>query len=197
MLQINQLAIEEVSQRTGIPIRTIRYYIVEGLLPPPVSKGRNAWYEEMHVERLNLIQRLKKEFMPLGEIRNRLNNLNDEQIRDANRNYELSQTNSKLPYPNRSSEELFQEKMALTPSSEPDSVSAYINEIMDANTPDLDFNQAFLITQNLRPAPQMDEWKKVILAEGIELHLDSKSYQRNRKAVEILVELARLIFNNR
>lgn len=61
----------EVSRRTGVPVQTIRFYVTQGLLPAPVKTSRNmGWYSPLHVERLQLIQRLQRErFLPLRTIR--------------------------------------------------------------------------------------------------------------------------------
>lgn len=47
----------ELSQRSGVPIPTIRYYIREGLLPPGQFTSPNqAMYDDSHVRRLTLIR---------------------------------------------------------------------------------------------------------------------------------------------
>ena len=67
------IRIGEVARRAGVPVSTIKYYLREGLLPDPISKGRNtAWYSEETVERVLLSRELQeKAFVPLkvvGEI---------------------------------------------------------------------------------------------------------------------------------
>jgi DNA-binding transcriptional MerR regulator len=49
----------ELSERSGVPIPTIRYYIREGLLPPGEFTSPNqATYDDSHVRRLALIRAL-------------------------------------------------------------------------------------------------------------------------------------------
>ncbi|GAB2651925.1 MerR family transcriptional regulator [Kribbella swartbergensis] len=49
----------ELSERSAVPIPTIRYYIREGLLPPGEFTSRNqAMYDDSHVRRLALIRTL-------------------------------------------------------------------------------------------------------------------------------------------
>ena len=62
-------------------VRTIRYYIAEGLLPPPVGTGPRSAYTAGHLDRLRLIARLKAAYLPLKEIRRRLAGLDDEEVR--------------------------------------------------------------------------------------------------------------------
>jgi DNA-binding transcriptional MerR regulator len=52
------LTVAELARRTGLPVRTIRYYQTKGLLPAPAREGRHARYDEGHVERLHLISEL-------------------------------------------------------------------------------------------------------------------------------------------
>lgn len=49
----------ELSQRSGVPVPTVKYYLREGLLPPGVATGATrAAYDDSHVERLRLIRAL-------------------------------------------------------------------------------------------------------------------------------------------
>jgi DNA-binding transcriptional MerR regulator len=65
------LKISELSERSGVPVATIRHYLREGLLPEPVKTSRNmAYYPPGFVERIRLIKQLQEErFMPLRVIR--------------------------------------------------------------------------------------------------------------------------------
>jgi DNA-binding transcriptional MerR regulator len=68
------LKISELSERSGVPVATIRHYLREGLLPEPVKTSRNmAYYPPEFVERIRLIKQLQEErFMPLKVIRDLL-----------------------------------------------------------------------------------------------------------------------------
>jgi DNA-binding transcriptional MerR regulator len=63
------LTIEELAARVGVPVRTIRFYITEGLLPGPGARGRGASYGREHLLRLRLIRRLTERRVPIAEIR--------------------------------------------------------------------------------------------------------------------------------
>lgn len=54
-----ELSVEELAERTGVSVRTIRWYQSEGLLPPPGRSGREARYGQAHVERLDRIAGLQ------------------------------------------------------------------------------------------------------------------------------------------
>jgi AcrR family transcriptional regulator len=51
------MKISELSRRSKIPISTIRYYILEGLLPTAMKTGKTrAYYSNIHLKVLNLIR---------------------------------------------------------------------------------------------------------------------------------------------
>lgn len=49
------LTIDQLAQRSGISVRTIRFYAGKGLLPPPVLRGRLGLYGADHLARLELV----------------------------------------------------------------------------------------------------------------------------------------------
>jgi DNA-binding transcriptional MerR regulator len=64
-----ELLIHELAEKAGVSVRTIRYYIEEGLLPPPTYEGKYSFYSTAYLDRLELIRRLKDSYLPLREIR--------------------------------------------------------------------------------------------------------------------------------
>jgi DNA-binding transcriptional MerR regulator len=58
----------ELSTDSGIPARTIRFYIARGLLDGPVKAGRGAVYTAEHLARLEKIKSLQAEGRMLAEI---------------------------------------------------------------------------------------------------------------------------------
>jgi DNA-binding transcriptional MerR regulator len=66
------LRIGELAAQAGVSVATIKYYIREGLLPPPpVKTGRTmGYYDQAYLERLRLIRRLREEhYLPVRVIR--------------------------------------------------------------------------------------------------------------------------------
>src|ERR1700689_5485066 len=61
--------IDELAQRAGLTVDTIRYYAREGLLLPPVKQGRNRLYGPEHLERLDRIRELQGQRFSLAAIR--------------------------------------------------------------------------------------------------------------------------------
>lgn len=63
------MTIKEISERTGLPASTLRYYERKGLLSVPRDGGGRRDYDEGDVEWIRFIRRLKETGMPLGDIR--------------------------------------------------------------------------------------------------------------------------------
>jgi DNA-binding transcriptional MerR regulator len=70
-----ELTIEDLADQVGVSVRTVRYYIGQGLLAGPGTRGRAAAYGEEHLARLRLIRRLSEQHVPLAEQRRRLEGL--------------------------------------------------------------------------------------------------------------------------
>jgi DNA-binding transcriptional MerR regulator len=64
----DELTIDELAARTGMTVRTVRFYASEGLLPAPVKRGRIAYYGAMHRMRLELVKTLQDHGYTLAAI---------------------------------------------------------------------------------------------------------------------------------
>jgi DNA-binding transcriptional MerR regulator len=67
------VTLAEIAEASGIPARTIRFYIARGLLSGPVKGGRSAEYTAAHVERLERIKSLQADGHMLSDIARLLN----------------------------------------------------------------------------------------------------------------------------
>jgi DNA-binding transcriptional MerR regulator len=63
-----ELRVDELAERAGTSIDTVRYYQGRGLLPPPVRRGRIALYGQEHVDRLERIRSLQAQGLSLATI---------------------------------------------------------------------------------------------------------------------------------
>ena len=61
--------IDDLAQRAGIAVDTIRYYQREGLLPPGERCGRTNLYGPLHLEQLERIKHLQSRRFSLAAIR--------------------------------------------------------------------------------------------------------------------------------
>jgi DNA-binding transcriptional MerR regulator len=62
------LTVDELAARTGLTVRTVRFYASEGLLPAPQRRGRVAYYGAQHRMRLDLIRTLQDHGYTLAAI---------------------------------------------------------------------------------------------------------------------------------
>ena len=73
--------IEELAGLTGVSVRTIRFYISEGIIPGPGARGKGAAYGDEHLLKLRLARRLAEQRVPLTDIRARLSELSADDAR--------------------------------------------------------------------------------------------------------------------
>jgi DNA-binding transcriptional MerR regulator len=71
------LTVDELAQRSGLPVRTIREYQTLGVLPGPERRGRVGIYRASHLARLALIARLQERGYSLAGIRDLVSSWRD------------------------------------------------------------------------------------------------------------------------
>lgn len=156
-----EFLIGELAQKTNVSVRTIRYYISEGLLPAPDSRGRYTVYDHDYVERIKLIKRLKDAFLPIKEIRTMLETQTRSEIEEFLRVYEAqrTQSNDALGYIN----DLLGKSPAPSPLASAARSPMIIPELRKPSRID---KKALLIDEST--------WKRIVLAPGIEIHVEQK-----------------------
>jgi DNA-binding transcriptional MerR regulator len=202
--------LNELSAAAGVTPRTIRYYVQQGLLPSPGTRGPGTRYDRAHLDRLQLIRRLQRQHLPLAEIRKRLEALNDESVRDA----------------------LAAAADQTTQSSALDYVRDLLARQTPQSTPEREFTTGPLLSAppppqaseeprakrrggsvfgavlgRVRPAePQLPQpfvqssrstrstWERIPLAPDVELHVRRPLSREQNRQVERLLETARDLF---
>src|SRR4029079_4187174 len=81
MLESNDLDLSELAAAAGVSPRTVRYYVQQGLLPSPATRGPGTKYDRSVLDRLTLIKLLQRAHWPLAKIRSHLEGLDDESVR--------------------------------------------------------------------------------------------------------------------
>jgi DNA-binding transcriptional MerR regulator len=64
----NGISLSELAKKSGVPERTIRYYISRGLIPGPVRGGRGAEYAQQHLDGIRNVRQLQSAGLTLAEI---------------------------------------------------------------------------------------------------------------------------------
>jgi DNA-binding transcriptional MerR regulator len=179
---INQLA-----ERAGVTVRTIRYYVNEGLLPSPQTKGRYSAYDDDYLYRIKLIKFYKESYLPLSRIRERLDEMSPEEIKAAVEKYEKEPPEFNLPPTpenfNRVEENL-PARNYLRRIQEPSAADYHPESMAMSPAPQVNLHK-------IMPAPEPSHelsWKRIEVAEGIELLIREDIYRRRRQELEILLD---------
>lgn len=69
MTSTPRYAIGDLARLGGVTRRTVRYYVQEGLIPPPLGVGRGNHYGPEHLERLLRVKGMQEAGRTLDEIR--------------------------------------------------------------------------------------------------------------------------------
>ena len=82
-------AIGELATLGGVSRRTVRYYVQEGLIPPPLGLGRGNHYTAEHLEQLLRVKAMQESGRTLVEIQRALGQPTNGRRRDESRPEEL------------------------------------------------------------------------------------------------------------
>jgi DNA-binding transcriptional MerR regulator len=188
--------IADLAALTGVSIRTIRYYLSQGLLPGPGEPGPGAHYTEGHANRLRLTKRLQEQHLPLAEIRNRLAGLTEEEISTfVSTEQPVSPSTSALDYI-RSVLSKGERSVAEAPQSlSLRQMSAPLMSSM-ADAPGQPASAATAAPDRTPTEPQpleRSQWERLSLGPDIELHVRRPLSRLQQKRVERLITIARQV----
>lgn len=178
------LSIEELAEQTDIPVRTIRYYISEGLLPGPEGRGKAAAYGEEHLLRLRLIRLLSLQHMPLAEMYHLLKRTSMAEMRAllAKEEHHLQETEVETPQP-----------------SPQDYIAGLLKKAQGVQS---ELSQSYFTQpaplRKLREAsqPPLEEtWRRWELAPGVELHVKAGAEEQHRYLIERICKIAGIPFH--
>lgn len=62
------LTLDQLTERVGMSVRTVRFYTSRGLVPAPIRRGRSGYYSPDHVARLELVRELQRHGFTLAAI---------------------------------------------------------------------------------------------------------------------------------
>lgn len=192
--------LSELTQLTGVTPRTIRFYIAEGLLPPPDGNGPAAVYTAEHRERLRLIGLLKDRYLPLKEIRRQLAALGADEVRERLREEEavgmVSSAQAVSSGPGAESALDYLDRVLPRPAgSRGAPAPAPVPNPPPVVAP-LPFPPLPGYGGRPRPgeapsaAPGRERWERIALADGVELHV-REDRRRETGPLEALVRQAR------
>jgi DNA-binding transcriptional MerR regulator len=198
--------LNELTEAAGISARTVRYYIAEGLLPPPAVAGPRSSYSRAHLNRLLLIGKLKDAFWPLREIRRHLDGMSDSTIElMLHRTSDMPQSSADAP-----DDELKEDASAY--------ISAVLDQLPTRRNPAPASSHSLyghyapysekrfeMIEPSQASATELHQesddnalegaaWRRIELGPDAELLIREDAYVRKRDRVEWLVNWAKRVF---
>ena len=200
---VQDLTIEDLARQSGLSLRTLRYYIQEGLLPGPDTAGKYASYSQEHLEHLAMIKRLKRLHLPLKEIRHLLSNMTPEDMRrilkyqdeikfnihDENQIYESPEQGGE----NRSSAlEYIRDLEGRQARFRSLSGSPSVPASPQNSQPPLEMPE--VRKPDSMEQPDQERWTKIILGEGVELNIREDKNRKNHKEIEELIKISASLF---
>ncbi len=188
------MTIQELSARSGVPVRTIRFYIAERLLSGPEGRGPSAEYGDDHLNRLGAIRDLALIHMPLAEIREKLRNLGpgdlDEVVAETT-SYLMPEASFESPRAyigtllsqararrGGGDEVSLQSRMLLQEPS-----VAHVREPAGQYLPRNDETVE-------QPSTWGEPWRRITLAPGVELHVSDVADESQNELVARILDLA-------
>jgi DNA-binding transcriptional MerR regulator len=195
------LTIEELAEQVGVSVRTVRFYIAQGLLPGPGSRGKSASYGEEHLVRLRLIRQLTEQHVPLAKIHAMLAGISFEEaqallMREERRTDDLraaEQTRSPRDYVSALLDDARQARQGGTREKvAPYGAPAPAPPATGAAGP---LGAARVAPYGPRSSgrevrPDGNAWYRWELAPGVELHARADARDRHRALIERLVREA-------
>jgi DNA-binding transcriptional MerR regulator len=191
-----QYTITDLARLSGINVRTIRYYLAQGLLPASGESGPGAHYGQGHLDRLQLTKRLQEQHQPLSEIRLRLAEMGDDDVAgvlaeptipQAPPSSALDYVRSVLASPARVSEARPRALRRLAmPAAE--MFVGSIAQLSEGPSPAPDET-----TKDEPPSLERSQWERLSLGPNVELHVRRPLSRQEQKRVERLVTIARQV----
>jgi DNA-binding transcriptional MerR regulator len=200
-----QYSLQQLTDLAGVSARTVRYYITEGLLPPPVVAGPQSHYTGAHLSRLQLIGRLKDAYLPLREIRRQISALSDQEIEDllvedqpaASAPLPLAAPSVRQPASDDAAAYIARAlnfSSPVSPLTASSRQAKYSDNVEMETAPAYEISHRTLLNRRA-PADQSTAWRRVPLSDDAELHITEDAYQRKRERIDWLIEWARKVFD--
>jgi len=183
-------SIADVSALTDTPVRTIRYYIAQGLLPSAGRTGPAARYDDSFVARLRAIRRLQEAHLPLSVIQTTLQGLDEAGLREVVERPEPTPADSASDYVRRllggGTGPAAREERAIYPG-------AASTAMPGASSPPAQV-RAFAVPIVEPAGPDRSHWERIVVAPGVELHVRRPQSRTSTRQVERLVQFASQLF---
>ncbi len=185
------ISIDELAERCDVSVRAIRFYIAQGLLPGPGSRGKSATYGEEHLVRLRLIRQLSERHVPLAKIQDLLQGLSLDELKalleaESDRSVQLLEAERRksprdyvaaLLDDARQARQARQRPLPQRRQAPDTSIEPYQRDMLKAPAPQ----------SPPKDQPNIETWYRWTLAPGIELHVSAEARLRFQKLLRRLL----------
>ena len=207
-------SLDELTDIASVTIRTVRYYIAEGLMPPPNSNGPRSAYTNVHLNRLLLIARLKDAYLPLKEIRRQLQGMTDEEIAESVATASLAPaTIEETPAPEYGTPSPMPPQIQALAAAPRDSAASYIDRVLNETERPRRSRSQPQPPRTPLPTGRVDlpgvfppdfpggsspswKWTRLPIAPEAELLIEDEAYQRRRDQIDAAVDWIQRILNS-
>ena len=184
-----RLTIEELAESIGVSVRTVRFYITEGLIPGPGSRGKGATYGEEHLAKLALVRRLADRRVPLSDIREQVSRLSLAEVRDLLEEENLREAQLNQAEQSSSPKEYVSELMRPN-RSRPGPTDDMLIRPMSERRQASSLRNGATIRESSPPRPERESWYRWELVPGVELHVSRGASKRFRDLIRRLRRVA-------
>lgn len=188
--------IKELAEKSHVTVRTIRYYIQEGLLPAPNVKGRYSVYDEDYLYRIELIKLLKKIHLPLREIKQQIETLSKEEVIGFIQ--KLSQTQAaKVSEPTSPTGSQYNNALEYINNllSQQPSIASISDSAPASQRPLSARSTGYAPISSPASPVEQSRWQRIRIHEGIELHIDEGLSDSEKAKVFQLLDFATQLFS--
>jgi DNA-binding transcriptional MerR regulator len=211
---LTTFTISELEARTGLRRRTIHFYVQQGFLPAPSGAGGSARYGEEHLLRLILIKEMQSSHLKLSGIKEALDAMSIEQMRalagkisGANVTWDPQSLERWITHSHQDRDAagyeeppvICEERRAPFDEKEEPEGFSFLDALDKARSGKKIQGSGPRRTaaSGSRGRPSLGEaaqWERIIIADGIELHVRSDRYGRIGDRIARLIDFCRKIF---
>lgn len=175
--------ITQIEEMTGVPRRNIHFYVKERLLSPPLGLRSTARYNEEHLLRLGVIRVLQGSHLRLEGIREALEKMDVPAMRRL-----LSSAEGSI----KEWDGKAVDNLVGATHTKPRNVS-----FLRMGTHDEEQTSNLLSTLPGKTASSSDTWRRIVVAEGIELNMNADLPESTKVLVQEYAEKLRRVLEGK
>lgn len=172
MSENEELTLKDLCEESGLPERTVRFYMAKGIIPPAPRTGPGVRYPRAHLTRLRLLRKWQDAQLPLEQIGKLLAGLDDAGVERMYR----SQT---------------AETARAAGGSEVGSATDYIRKALGKTS------SPTHPAAQMPPLPPTEDtfarsqWERFVVDDDVEIHVRRPLHHTKNRRVEALLQEAR------